>query len=278
MNYIKIIRPGNFIFVGLCILFGALYPDFRIFEIDIRLISGLLSGMLIAAGGYVVNDYYDLEIDLINKPGRVLPSGKMSRSTALYYSIGLFIVGIILGYFTGSVICLLLAFINSTLLFLYASIFKRQVITGNLLVAYASGSAFIYGGVITDNLSNSLIIAVFAFFYTFLREIVKAMEDKKGDQENGAITVAVCWQKRSVLLLCLVPLIGMIFFMLYLYINMLLQRSQFVLLSFFVVLPLLVFYQILVKQDTEKSYRLISQMMKLDMLLLLIIFSIGRII
>ena len=65
--------------MGLCIAFGAFYPEYRISGIWI-IISAVLSGIFVAAAGYTVNDYYDIEIDRINKPERVLPSGSTPMS------------------------------------------------------------------------------------------------------------------------------------------------------------------------------------------------------
>jgi 4-hydroxybenzoate polyprenyltransferase len=104
------------------------------------------------------------------------------------------------------------------------------------------------------------------------------MEDVKGDRLAGAGTIAIRWQKKQVLLLCLLPVLAICGFTVYLYLMQGLQRSLFVLLLFFVVLPLLVFYQILVAKDETKIYNKISQLMKLDMFVLLIIFSLGRLI
>ncbi len=278
MSYLKIIRPANFLFVGLCVFLGALYPDYVLKTEIWKLLSAVLSGMFIAAAGYTVNDYYDIEIDKINKPGRVLPSGGMSRRKALLYGIILFTGGIILSYFTGSVICLLIAFINSVFLFLYARFFKREFIIGNILVAYASASCFLYGGIANGNIHNSLIIGYFAFFYTLLREIVKDLEDKDGDRESGASTVAIKWDKRKVVNLCLLPVSAIIVFTAYLYLKQNLTNSLFILLMFFVILPLLVFYQVLASHDKIIIYNKISQLMKLDMFILLIIFSLGRFI
>ena len=277
MSYLKIIRPFNLLFVGLCIAFGAFYPEYRISGIWI-IISAVLSGIFVAAAGYTVNDYYDIEIDRINKPERVLPSGSMKSNNALIYSITLFLIGIVLSYFTKSIICLLTAFINSMFLFLYARFFKREFIVGNLLVAYASASCFIFGGIAGKNIVNSLIIAFFAFFYTFLREIVKDLEDIKGDSFAGASTIAIRWEKKKVVSICLIPVLAIIAFTSYLFILKGLANSQFILLLFFVILPLLIFYRIIASQSKVEIYNKISRLMKLDMLVLLIIFAIGRFI
>ena len=276
MSYLKIIRPANFLFVGLCVAFGALYPEYQPVTGMWKLVFAILSGMFIAAAGYTVNDYYDIEIDKVNKPDRVLPSGAMSGRSALMYGIVLFVAGIIFSYFTGSVICLMIAFINSMSLFLYARYFKREFITGNLLVAYASASCFIFGGVAGNNLSNSLIVAFFAFFYTFLREIVKDLEDVKGDRIAGACTIAICWEKPKVIKLCLIPVLAIIGFTAYLFLVRDMTNSLFVLLLFFVVLPLLVFFRIISSRSEEKIYNKVSKLMKLNMFVLLILFSIGK--
>ncbi|MCF7912771.1 MAG: geranylgeranylglycerol-phosphate geranylgeranyltransferase [Candidatus Cloacimonetes bacterium] len=276
MSYLKIIRPANFIFVGLCVALGATYPGYQISIEFWRLLAAILSAMFIAAAGYTVNDYYDIEIDKVNKPERVLPSGGMSTGNALLYSIALFVTGIIFSYFTGSVICLLIAFINSMFLFLYALFFKREFITGNLLVAYASASCFIFGGIAGGNFSNSLIIAFFAFFYTFLREIVKDLEDVKGDSLAGASTLAIRWEKGKVLRLCLIPVLAITGFTAYLFITEGISDALFILLLFFVVMPMLVFYRIVVSRNEEKIYHNVSKLMKLDMFVLLIIFSLGK--
>lgn len=262
--------------MAVCVFLGAYYPLFQQAGEFWQVMAAAFSAMLIAGAGYVINDYYDLETDMINKPQRVLPSGKMSSRAAFIYGIILFIIGIILSYFTGSVICILLAFVNAIALFLYAGIFKRAFVSGNLLVSYAAASTFVYGAIVTDNLSQSLIIAFFAFLYTFLREIIKDMEDRRGDQLTGAHTLALSWKKSQVLALFLVTVMLMIagcgiFFM-----KQLIDYPVFALLMFFVILPLLIFYRILSTLENETVYRKISRLMKFDMLILLVIFIIGN--
>ncbi len=80
---------------------------------------------LVTGAGNAINDYFDYEIDRINRPRRPIPSGRVNRKTALYFSILLFGTGIVLSYWLGPV-CLLLAGFNSLLLFLYASTLKAH--------------------------------------------------------------------------------------------------------------------------------------------------------
>lgn len=276
MGYIKILRPANFIFVGICVFFGAMYPTFQLEGYFWRIMAAAFSAMLIAGAGYVVNDYFDLDIDRINKPHRMLPSGMMFPRTALIYGLMLFFCGIILSYFTTSITCILLAFINAVLLYLYARYFKREFVSGNIVVAYTAASTFVYGGVVTGNLEQSLIIAVYAFLYTLMREIIKDMEDRDADAQNGAKTLAIRWQKNSVINLFLVAVVIIILLSGFLYMDMRINNSVLVLLMFFVILPLMIFYRILKTTNKENIYRRISQLMKLDMFILLLIFIIGN--
>ena len=232
--------------------------------------------MLIAGAGYVVNDYFDLDIDRINKPQRILPSGVILPRTALIYGLILFFCGIILSYFTASITCILLAFINAVLLYLYARYFKREFVSGNIVVAYTAASTFIYGGVVTGNLEQSLMIAVYAFLYTLLREIIKDMEDRDADAQNGAKTLAIRWQKSSVINLFLIAVVIIILLSGFLYMDLRINNSVLVLLMFFVILPLMIFYRILKATNKENIYRRISQLMKFDMFILLLIFAIGN--
>ena len=74
MPFVRIIRPVNFIFVIITTLFGALYPNF--YEVNRFMVFAALSAAFISAAGYVVNDYFDRNIDKINRPDRMIPSEK----------------------------------------------------------------------------------------------------------------------------------------------------------------------------------------------------------
>jgi len=153
---------------------------------------GLVAFMVTGAGN-AINDYYDIEIDRINKPERPIPSGKISKSKALYFSISLFALGILIAFFINT-ICGAIALFNSLLLIFYAATLKRTALIGNLSVGYLTGSTFLFGGAVFYN--NGGIEAVSVLFLlatlaTIAREIVKDIEDIEGDRLDGASTLAI---------------------------------------------------------------------------------------
>lgn len=273
MAFLKIIRPFNCLFVMLTVLFGAFISN-NIINLS-PIIFAVISASFIAAAGYVINDFFDLPIDNINKPHRVLPAGKISPRTAYLFSITLFFIGIMLSYLTRSFICVGLALINSIVLFLYAKYFKLSFLMGNFLVAYAAASTFVYGGIAANNIGNSLIIAIFAFLYTFLREIVKDAEDIEGDTKFGARTLAIKVGRKGIAWLSIIPILAIILVSIYFFRNELISIRSFTLLQLFVSAPLLLKLIFMIKQNSKKIFSLVSQTMKINMVVLMIILWIG---
>lgn len=191
-------RPLNCLLAGVSILIGGIVTG-SIGPV-LNLVLAAVSGMLICAGGNSINDYFDIEIDKINKPLRPLASGMITPTHAFIFSLLLFISGFILSFFI-NVTCIIIAGITSVLLYLYSSKLKRTVLFGNAAVAFISGLAFVYGGVAVGNIGKALIVGIFALLYHFAREIVKDVEDKKGDSSAGIKTYPIIYGNRAALLL-----------------------------------------------------------------------------
>jgi len=274
MSFFKIIRPFNCFFVVLTVIFGAYYRSSDFFYNPV--FFAVLSAFLIAAGGYVINDFFDYKIDLINKPKRILPSGQMKPKTALIFAIFLLIAGIFSSFFTTNYFCILIAIVNSLLLFCYAKIFKRKFLVGNLLVSWAAASTFLFGGISNNNLLNSLVITIFAFLYTFTRELIKDAEDIEGDTRLGATTLAVKFGIKKTVLVSLFPIFLVISFILLLFLKQELSLQTFILLNLIGSLPLIFFIIFLWNNGTQKNLSRISTWMKIDMLVLLFIFGLGN--
>jgi geranylgeranylglycerol-phosphate geranylgeranyltransferase len=273
MPFLKIIRPFNCLFVAATVLFGALISNDQVSYFHV--IFAALSASLIAAGGYVINDFFDLPIDRLNRPERVLPSGKISPASAYLFAVILFLVGIMFSYLTQNFICVALAILNSLLLFLYARHFKLSLLTGNFLVAYAAASTFIFGGIAADNFDNSITIAVYAFLYTILREIVKDAEDIEGDAEFGARTLAVKVGRQWISRISVIPILAIISATVFFFTHNLISRRSFILLHLLVSLPLIVMLGIMFANASKKVFSIFSQTMKVDMIILMIILWIG---
>jgi len=274
MSFIKIIRPFNCLFVAVSVLFGAYFSSMQ--SNLSAIIAAVISASLIAAGGYVINDFFDLPIDMINKPERILPAGKMTPKTAYVYAVFLFWIGILVSVLTKNIYCIGLAFLNSLVLFQYAKKLKQSCLTGNILVAYAAASTFIFGGFSNDNIKNGLVIASFAFCYTLIREFIKDSEDIDGDKINGAKTLAVIIGKKNIIIISIIPAIIIIGLIQYYFFNQQLMKTTFIMLNVFVTIPLIGFFVYLFRKPVKSSFTKISSLTKLNMFMLLIIIWIGK--
>jgi geranylgeranylglycerol-phosphate geranylgeranyltransferase len=188
LNYIKLTRPSNNFITALSVLVGAAISG----EIEswAMVLFACLSAFFISAGGNVINDFFDIDIDRINKPNRPLPRAKIPQNSALIWSILLFLPGLILSLQVRT-LSLLIAFIVCVFLVLYSYSLKKTFLWGNLTVSVISALAFVYGGIATEDFRLSLIPAAFALLFHLGREILKDMEDIKGDSSAGASTLPI---------------------------------------------------------------------------------------
>jgi len=187
-GFFTLSRPVNVVIAGLSILVaafisGPLQPLGKV-------LAACFSGALITAAANAINDYFDLDIDRINKPERPLPKAVLSKKEALLFSLFFFFSGIVLGAFINR-IALAIAASTSVLLYLYSAKLKRTVLWGNLTVSLATALAFIYGGLAVGNPTAAMIPAGFAFAMHLGREIIKDMEDVEGDRQYQSFTLPV---------------------------------------------------------------------------------------
>lgn len=152
-----------------------------------------LSTIAIAAAGYIINDYFDVKIDLVNKPQDVIIGRYIRRRWAIIIHQTLNVLGVLLGLIV-SVKVFIVNIIAVTSLWFYAERFKRLAFVGNFLVATLTGASLLVMAVYypgSDLLIN--IYAVFAFGITLIREIIKDMEDIPGDKKYGCRTLPIIW-------------------------------------------------------------------------------------
>ncbi|MBN1895958.1 geranylgeranylglycerol-phosphate geranylgeranyltransferase [bacterium] len=193
-----LMRPLNVLIAFLSIFIGGLITG-TIHPLK-KLLLACLSGSIIAAGANSINDYFDLEIDRINKPQRPLPLGRITKAQAWGFSMVCFLTGIAVStgiHATGFAIALL----SSIVLYVYSWKLKGTVIWGNLTVAFITGLAFVYGGLALGRIRQSLVLGVFSFFFNFAREVIKDIEDQAGDRSNGMMTFPIRYGNRPSLLL-----------------------------------------------------------------------------
>jgi len=185
-------------------------------NVDFFLLS--LSTVMIAAAGYIINDYFDVRIDRINKPEQMVIDNGIKRRVAMGAHVVINSIAFVIGcglswkydfFYPGTFIF----GISIVLLWFYSTNFKRMFLIGNVTVAFLTGMVPLIIALFELKLQTQhtghcltlakttfwplflvvLVFAVFAFIVTLLREIIKDMEDYEGDKENGCNTVAVAW-------------------------------------------------------------------------------------
>lgn len=176
----------------------------------------ILATVLIAAGGYVINDYFDVKIDRINRPDELIVTRTISKPAAMRLSIALSAAGIVCGL----VIAILLRSWTLGILFLiipgllwfYSSSYKRLFMVGNLIIALLAGMTPMVVAMTNvaqlqlrfapilpyTTLTHDLYawlggFTLFAFLLTWMREIVKDMQDQMGDRELECHSMPVVW-------------------------------------------------------------------------------------
>lgn len=171
----------------------------------------VLASLFIAAAGYIINDYFDIKADEINKPHKIYINRGINRRTAMVIHLLLNGLGIGLGFLLAyQVGAPKLGFIQVAavcLLWYYSVYFKKMFWVGNFVIAFLSAlivlsvAAFepkIFDGTIFPfNLRDNLLVqyflgyAGFAFWLTLIRELVKDMEDISGDLQLNARTIPI---------------------------------------------------------------------------------------
>ena len=192
--FVEITRPHNCILAGIVGVLGSIVAVGH-FPGPLKSLLVFLVVTLGCAGGNTINDYFDYEIDKINRPERPLPRGAISRKVALYYSMLLFAVGLALAYMI-NLYAFLLALVAYLTMFLYAWKLKPMPFIGNLVVAGLTGATPLYGAVAVENLGLAAYLALCAFLVNVAREVIKDIEDVEGDMAKGARTLPILWGKK----------------------------------------------------------------------------------
>lgn len=256
----------------------------------------VFSTMLIAAAGYIINDYFDARADLINKPARVVVGVTISRKVAMNLHMLLNILGVGIGIYLAFYVglpSLSLVFVLSTgLLWFYSTNYKKQFLVGNLIVAFLTGLVPLmvvlfeipllnkqYGEVmIRHDADFSYLFAwvsafsFFAFITTLIREIIKDAEDLEGDHAYGMKTVPIVlgtFWTRIVLVLLISLTVFALAFLLFKYIYFSVDPADHISLIYFALflfLPLLLLIVQVSTARSKKAYHRASTLIKLVML------------
>jgi 4-hydroxybenzoate polyprenyltransferase len=270
MKYLNLIRYKNLLMIALMQLI-ILYGFLKLQNIDLALAIWqyfllITSTVCIAAGGYIINDVFDQNTDTINKPNHV----------------GFTLVGVCIGFYLSNLVLrpnfLLFFILPSALLYIYATSLKQMIIVGNIIVAAMLSFSIIIIGIFMilpaiDEANKAQMhtvisvlsdFAVIAFIINFIREIVKDLEDIKGDHNQGMQTLPIIFgisrTTKLVFGLSFIPLICILYYI-YNYMFELTYATLYIL--GFIIGPLLYFTIKIWPAKTQKDFHHLSSVLKL---------------
>ena len=209
--FFRLIRWSNLVFIVLTqalFYFCIYYPLYRVHDFR-RLILLILASVTIAAAGYIINDYFDLNIDQVNKPEKNVIDRVIKRRWAIFWHLFLSLLGVALTVVAVGLHYWYLVLANLVcvmLLWLYSTSFKRQLLIGNLVISLLTAwtiLVFFFAFSSPSNAFNTadpvsvkffrlaFLYSGFAFIISLIREAVKDMEDLKGDSKYGCKTLPI---------------------------------------------------------------------------------------
>lgn len=295
-SFLKLVRYPNLIYIFLTqylIQYCVIIPIFHKYGVSSTLGVGWffllsLSTVLIAAAGYIINDYFDMNIDQVNKPERIIIDRVISRRWAIFWHTTLNGAGVLLGFLVGwkagnpflgftQLFC-------TGLLWFYSTSYKRQLLIGNIVISLLTALTVLVVGFFEPKLYARidflnapavyhllriiLLYALFAFLISMIREIVKDLEDIKGDDLLGCRTLPIVYginASKDISYVLSWILVGLIVF-----IQIIIFPHQWymtiIYLLLLVQLPLIVVIRRLSKAATSKDFHRVSSLIKLIML------------
>jgi 4-hydroxybenzoate polyprenyltransferase len=285
MNFLRLIRYQNLLmlaFMQLLFRYGFLkWQNIPLALADWQYALLVLSTVLIAAAGYVINNIFDQNTDNDNKPNSVIVGKSISEANAYTIYVSLNSTGVAIGFYLSNVIqkpgfAAIFILIAATLYF-YATSLKQMMLLGNIIVALLLSFSIIIIGIFDlfpvvnsenqpfmANLFSILMdYAIFAFCINFIREIVKDIEDMDGDYNQGMNTLPIFLGKsRTIKIVLGLSIISL--FLLLLYIDKYLFPLLFVTLFLlvFVVAPLLFFIVKIWNAKSQKEFYNLSMLLK----------------
>lgn len=245
----------------------------------------VISSILIAAAGYIINDYFDLNIDRINKPDKLIVQKIIKRRSAIAWHLVLSFIGIAIGFYLDfSTHVTLLGFSNLVcvlLLFIYSISLKKKILSGNIIISLLTAwtvlvvtwceARFFFFNPADVNIHKIIRVTFlytgFAFVISLIREAVKDMEDVEGDRRYGCKTMPIAWGFNASKIYVAVWFIILILTLAVLTIYML-QLHWWIAILYcliLIIIPLLRTFQKLFTAKTSEDFHKLSSIVKLVM-------------
>lgn len=246
----------------------------------------MISSVLIAAAGYIINDYFDLNIDLINKPEKLVVDRIISRRWIIFWHLLFSIAGVSIGFYidwkTNVRFLGLSNFSCVVLLFVYSISLKKKLLSGNIVIsALTAWVILVVGWCETSNLLRPALIssltqkithisffyAGFAFVISLVREVIKDMEDIEGDRRYGCNTMPIAWGINTTKVFVAVWLVVLTGSLLIVQFYVLVFHWWFsaAYCIFLIIIPLVYIFKMLFSAASSRDYHRLSSYVKLTM-------------
>ncbi len=272
-SIVIISRPINFLITFASIIVAGIICSGKDYAYINILLAGI-SGALVASAGNIINDFYDIDVDKINRPDRVLPREFLSLKEAVricfFFNSAAVIISIYINIYAVTIVLL-----SILIIFLYSYKLKNIPFLGNFVVAFFTGLAFIYGGIAVSNWTYAIIPAIFAFFINLIREILKDMEDAEGDRISDIQTFPLKYGFTASINLIYWLTVVLIILTTFPFFLKIYKIEYFIIIMTTVNLLLVYFLREVKKDQTKKNLSKMSKLLKLSMLLGLIAIYLG---
>lgn len=223
--FFRLVRWPNLVFIALtqslfyyCIILPSLPVDYYLLphrltqDIFLWIIT---SSVLIAAGGYIINDYFDINIDQVNKPGKMVVEKIINRRWAILLHFIFTTSGIVISFYVSlnsNKLIFLVNIISTLLLWFYSTTFKKKLLSGNIIISLLTAWTILvlffavnitnlirlsYDSEVKTTIRHifkyAILYAGFAFIISLIREVVKDIEDMEGDEKYDCKTMPIVW-------------------------------------------------------------------------------------
>jgi 4-hydroxybenzoate polyprenyltransferase len=298
--FFRLIRWPNLFFIALtqslfyyCIIVPSLPASYSGLSYNLTQTSFfllMLASVFIAAAGYIINDYFDINIDQVNKPDKMVVEKIINRRWAILLHWVITAVGLLISLYVSfktSFIIIIANLLCTVLLWFYSTTFKKKLLSGNVIISlltawtvlvlyFATNNTYHFTLEFPDEIFTAMnrifkfavLYAGFAFIISLIREVVKDIEDIEGDAKYNCKTMPIVWGIPSSKVFAgvwLVVLIGALSIILF-YALQLGWWLTTVYCLLMVVIPLIWILRKLYVAQNNQQYHQVSSIIKLVML------------
>lgn len=298
--FFRLIRWPNLLFIAVTqilfyysIILPALPDDYILLQHKLThsvFILLVLASVFIAAAGYIINDYFDINIDQVNKPDKMVVEKIIKRRWAILLHLIITVIGLAISFYVSLKTSFIILFANivcALLLWVYSTTFKKKLLWGNVIISlltawtvmvlyFACNNNYIISAKLSDTVflamkhiyKFAVLYAGFAFIISLIREVVKDIEDMEGDAKFNCKTMPIVWgvpaAKVFVGVWMVVLIAAIAILMVYLMLSGWWLSTLYCLLL--LILPLLLILKRIYQSQVSAAYHIVSNQLKYVML------------